>query len=57
MLNYAKAFAKYSNDMDVIYKNTKEYNPNKKQKILIVFDDMIADMLSNKKRNSNWIIY
>ena len=27
----------------------KEYNPNKKHKILIVFDDMIADMLSNKK--------
>ena len=39
--------------MDVIYKNTKEYNPNKKQKILIVFDDMIADMLSNKKLTSN----
>ena len=27
------------------------YNPNKKQKMLIVFDDMILDMLSNKKRN------
>ena len=35
--------------MDDIYKNTEEYNPNKKRKILIVFDDMIADMLSNKK--------
>ena len=32
--------------MDDIYKNTEEYNPNKKRKILIVFDDMIADMLS-----------
>ena len=32
-----------------IYKNIEEYNPNKKRKILIVFDDMIADMLSNKK--------
>ena len=32
-----------------IYKNIQEYNPNKKQKILIVFDDMIVDMLSNKK--------
>ena len=31
--------------MDYIYKNTEEYNPNKKQKICIVFDDMIADML------------
>ena len=35
--------------MDDIYKNTEKYNPNKKRKILIVFDDMIADMLSNKK--------
>ena len=32
-----------------IYKNIEEYNPNKKRKILIVFDDMIADMLRNKK--------
>ena len=32
-----------------IYKNIEEYNPGKKNKILIVFDDMIADMLSNKK--------
>ena len=38
--------------MDDIYKNTEEYNPNKKRKILIGFDDMIADMLSNKKLNS-----
>ena len=36
--------------MDDIYKNIQECNPNKKQKILIVFD-MIADMLSNKKLN------
>ena len=35
--------------MDNIYKNIVEYNPNKKRKILTVFDDMIADMLSNKK--------
>ena len=34
--------------MDDIYKNSEEYNPNKKRKILIVFDDMIADMLSYK---------
>ena len=38
--------------MDYIYKNNKDYNPNKKQKILIVFDDRIADMLSNKKLNT-----
>ena len=37
--------------MSGIYKNIEEYNPNKKRKILIVFDDMIADMLSNKKLN------
>ena len=37
--------------MDDVYKNIEEYNPNKKRKILIVFDDMIADMLSNKKLN------
>ena len=37
--------------MDDIYKNIEDYNPNKKRKILIVFDDMIADMLSNKKLN------
>ena len=38
--------------MDDICKNTKEYNPNKKRKIFIIFDDMITDMLSNKKLNS-----
>ena len=37
--------------MDDIYKNIEEYNPNKKCKILIVFDDMIAGMLGNKKLN------
>ena len=37
--------------MDDIYKNIKEYNPNKKREILTVFDDMIADMLSHKKLN------
>ena len=31
------------------YKNIEEYNPGEECKILIVFDDMIADMLSNKK--------
>ena len=37
--------------MDDIYKNIEEFNPNEKRKLLIVFDDMIADMLSNKKLN------
>ena len=44
----SKAFIEYSNYIDDVYKNTEEYNPDKKRKILIVFDDMIADMLSNK---------
>ena len=35
--------------MDDIYKNIEEYNPNKKRKTRIVFDEMIADILSNKK--------
>ena len=48
-LNDSKAFIEYYNDMDDIYKNIEEYNPNKKHEILIVFVDMIADMLSNKK--------
>ena len=46
-----KAFMECSNDMDGIYKNIKKYNPNKKRKILIAFDDMISDMLGNKKLN------
>ena len=50
-VNYSKGFIEYSSDMGDIYKNIKEYNPNKKRKILIVSDDMIADMLSNKKLN------
>ena len=37
--------------MDDIYKNIEDHNPNKKPKILIVFDDMIADMLNDKKVN------
>ena len=42
-LNDFKIFMEYSNDMDDIYKNIEEHNPNKKHKILIVFDDLIAD--------------
>ena len=50
-MNDSKAFIEYSNGMDDIYKNIEEYNPNKKHKILIIFDDMIADMLNNKRLN------
>ena len=35
----------------MVYKNIEDYHPNKKQKILIVFDDMIANMLNSKKLN------
>ena len=47
-----KAFIEYSNDMHDVYKNINEYNPDKESKILIVFDDMIADRIHNKKLNS-----
>ena len=46
-----KAFMEYSNDMEDVYKNIENYNPAKKRKILIVFDDMIADMINDKKLN------
>ena len=46
--NDPRAFIEDSYDMDDIYENINEYNPNKKCKILMVFDDMITDMCSNK---------
>ena len=39
----------YSNDMHDVYKNIDDYDPDKENKILIVFDEMIADMGHNKK--------
>ena len=51
---YAKdprAFMEYSNDMQDVHKNIEDYNSGKKRKILIVFDDMIAGMINNKKLN------
>ena len=50
--NDPKAFIEFSNDMHDVYKNINDYNPDKENKILIVFDDMIADMINNKKLNS-----
>ena len=41
----------YSNDMQDVYKNIEDYNPGKKRKILIVFDDMISDVINNQKLN------
>ena len=47
--NNSRAFIEYSNNMDNIYENIKKRNLNNQRKILIAFDDMVADMLSNKK--------
>ena len=44
-----KAFMEYSNDMQDVYKNIEDYNPNKKRKVLIVFYDKIADMINNNR--------
>ena len=43
---------KCPNDMDDIYENIEEYNPNKKCQIMIVFDIIFIDMLSNRNFNS-----
>ena len=48
-LNDLNAFIECSNTMDDVYENTDDYNPSRKIKSLIVFDDMIADIMSNKK--------
>ena len=50
--NNPKAFIEYSNNMHDVYKNIDEYNSDKENKILIVFDDMIVDMIHKKKLNS-----
>ena len=50
--NDPKAFIEYSNDMQDVYKNIAENDVDKERKILIVFDDMIADMINNKILNS-----
>ena len=48
-VNDGNAFIEHSNTMDDVYKNIDDYHPNRKRKILIVFDDMIADIMTNKK--------
>ena len=50
--NDPKAFIEYSNDMYDVYKNIDEYSIDKERNILIVFDDMTADVIKNKKLNS-----
>ena len=39
--------------MGDVYKDINDYNPNKENKILIIFDDMIADLINNKKIKFN----
>ena len=60
-LNDPNAFTECSNTMDDVYGNVDDYNPNRKRKILIVFYDMIADIMTNEKfqatRKEKWIIH
>ena len=48
-LNDLNAFIEYWNSMDDIYDNIDDYNPKRKRKVLIIFDDMIADTMTNKR--------
>ena len=48
-VNNSKAFIEFSNTMDDIYENIDNYNPSRKRKILIIFDDMTADIMTNKE--------
>ena len=47
--NDPNAFIECSNTMDCVYQNINDYNPSRKRKLLIVFDDTIADIMTNKK--------
>ena len=51
-LKNRKAVIDYSQTIDDVYENLEDYNPRKKRRVLIVFDDMIADIESNKKISS-----
>ena len=51
-LNDSKPFIDCSNTMNDVYENNDHYNLNRKRKVLIVFDDMIADIMTNKKFQS-----
>ena len=48
-LNDLNAFIESFNPMDEVYENIDDYNPNRKRKILIAFDDMVTDIMSDKK--------
>ena len=48
-LNNPNAFIQCSNTMDDVYEDIDDYNPTRKRKILIVFDEMMADIMTNKE--------
>ena len=51
--NDSNTFIECSNTMDDVYENIDDYNPKRKRKIFIIFDDMIADIMSKKIPNHN----
>ena len=52
-VNDSNAFIECSNTIDDVFKSINDYNPSRRRKMLIVFDDMIADIMTNKKFPSN----
>ena len=56
-LNNSNAFIKCSNTMNDIYENVDDYNINRRRKILIIFDDMIADIMAKKNFKLLWKKY
>ena len=48
-LNDLNAFTECSNTMDDVYENVNDSNSSRERKIVIVFDDMIADIMTNKR--------
>ena len=49
----SSAFIEYSNTMDDVYNDIDDYNPRRQTNILIVFDDMITDIMTNKTISSH----
>ena len=51
-LKNPKAFSDYLQSIDDVYENLEDYNPTKKRRVMIVFEDMLGAMESNKKKLS-----
>ena len=49
--NDPNAVSECSNVMDDVFENIDDYNPNRQRKVLIEFDDMITDIMTNKDFN------